>query len=77
VLFLGVFIGSKESDIRDFIEKYQVTFPVGRDNGIAKKLGTRIIPTTAFIAKNGAIMKKYSGPADYSTIVLGIEDILR
>ncbi|UCE80211.1 MAG: TlpA family protein disulfide reductase [Nitrospiraceae bacterium] len=77
VLILGVFVGSKERDIRHFIEKYHVTFPVGKDNGLAKKLGTRIIPTTVFIAKNGTIMKKYSGPADYSTIVLGIEEILK
>ncbi len=77
MLFLGVFIGSKESDIRNFIEKYHVTFPVGKDNGLAKKLGTRKIPTTVFIAKDGVILKKYSGPADYSTIVLGIEEILK
>jgi hypothetical protein len=50
---------------------------VGKDNGIAKQIRARVIPTTTFISKGGRIVQNYTGPINYSGIVSGIEDILR
>lgn len=77
VVFLGVFVISKEKDIRKFAEKYQLTFPVGRDNGIAEVLGTKAIPTTFFINREGSIVKRYIGPIDFDTLKDGIMKIIK
>jgi peroxiredoxin len=76
VLFLGVFVKSDENDIRKFAETYHVTFPVGKDNGIARKLAANSVPVTVFITKNGRILKRHFGPLDYTRIVMGIESII-
>jgi thiol-disulfide isomerase/thioredoxin len=76
VQFIGVFIKSSEEDIKEFIKKYHISFPVGIDNGIAKKIGATSIPVTLFITKDGKVAQKYFGPAGYSKIVLGIENAL-
>jgi len=49
---LGVFAQSKEKDIRKFAKKYQLTYPVGKENGIAEALGANGIPETFFITKD-------------------------
>lgn len=77
VLFLGVFVEGDDAQIRRFIDTYHISFPVGRDNGIAKKLKVWAVPTTTFIAKGGKIIKKHFGATDYSRIILGVEELLR
>lgn len=77
VLFLGVFIGSKEQSIRKFRDKYGLTFPVGMDSDLAEKLDARSVPLTLFISRDGKIIKRHFGGMDYQKIVLEIEEILR
>lgn len=77
VLFLGVFAQSKEKDIRKFAKKYQLTYPVGMENGIAEALGVNGIPETIFIARDGRIAKKITETVHYQELVDGIEKILK
>jgi peroxiredoxin len=77
VRFLGVFIRSSDSGIRSFAESLHLTYPVGKDTGIARQLRAVSVPVTAFITKEGEIAKTYYGPVSYSRIVLGIEQILQ
>ena len=76
VLFLGVFTLSKEKQIRNFAEKYHITYPVGKESGIAEALGAKGIPETYFISKEGRTVKIITDPIDHSELISGIEEIL-
>ena len=41
VLFLGVFVISEEDKIKKFVEAYHLTFPVGKESGIATELNVK------------------------------------
>lgn len=77
MLFIGVFVGSTDGEIKKFAETYRITFPVGKENGIAEALGVKGIPTTVFIARDGRIVKKYVGTIDSADLVSDIEAMLR
>lgn len=68
---------SGAEDIRKFAEAYRITFPVGRDSGIAQKLGARGIPVTIFLDRNGRIAKRHIGGIDYAQLSTNIEAILK
>lgn len=77
MLFWGVFAQSKEKDIRKFAKKYQLTYPVGIENGIAQVLGAKGIPETFFITRDGRIAKQHTDPINYKVLSEGIEEILK
>lgn len=68
---------SSDDDIRKFAETYRITFPVGRENGIAGLLGVRGIPVTVFIGKDGRIVKRYLGAIPYADLDANIRTILK
>ena len=62
VIFLGVAIDDTEEKMKDFIAKYEVTFPVGLDKTAAIQNPLVYgIPTTYFIDKQGVINYSHSG----------------
>ena len=63
VVFLGVAVDDTEAKMRDFVSRYEVTFPVGLDAGAAiqKSFGVYGIPTTYFIGKQGIINYFHTG----------------
>lgn len=63
VVFLGVAVDDTEAKMREFVTRYQVTFPVGLDNGAAiqRSFGLYGIPTTYFIDKHGTINYFHAG----------------
>lgn len=77
MLFLGVFAQSKEKDIKKFAKKYQLTYPVGMENGIAEALGANGIPETFFITRDGRIAKQHTDPISYKELSESIEKILK
>ena len=77
VRFLGIFVRSGEGDIKKFSDTFKITFPVGRDNGLANDLGVRLMPITVFIDKNGRIVKRYIGAIDYGQLSSNIDAILK
>jgi cytochrome c biogenesis protein CcmG/thiol:disulfide interchange protein DsbE len=76
VMFLWVFGASRDADIRDFLAAYKITFPAALDNGIAERLGVRVIPQTLFYAKGGKFVKKIIGPASHGELVSNIDKII-
>ena len=77
VLFLGAFVLSEEKDISKFARQQHLTFPVGRDTGIAVALGAvKGIPETIFIGRNGRIFSRHSGATDYGALAAGIKELL-
>ncbi len=77
VLFLGVFTMSKEKEIRKFIDKYHITYPVGHEKGIAKALGAAGIPETIFINKEGTIIKRHTDTIHFDELKQSIEVMLK
>ena len=76
VFFMSVLGGSTDSDIKDFVQTYKLTFPVGKDNGLAKAFGVRVVPQTFFFSRDGKLIKKIIGEADYKELCEYIEIIL-
>jgi len=75
VVFLGVF-ASKEKDIRKYVKNFNLTYPVGMEDGIADALGVKGVPRTVFIDKEMRIVARLSGPLSYEKIENGINKIL-
>ena len=59
------------------METYKITFPVGRENGIAEKLGVRGIPASVFLDKNGRVTKRHIGVINYVELSSNIEALLK
>ncbi len=76
VRFIGVFVNSTDDDIRTFAKTYGLSFPVGRDGGVAKELGMRGMPVTFFIARDGRIVRKHMGGISYADLEQGIRAIV-
>ena len=68
---------SSDDDIRKFVESYKITFPVGREDGIAGNLGVRGIPVTVFLDKNGRVAKRHIGVINYGELSSNIDEILK
>ncbi len=68
---------SSDDEIKKFVETYKMTFPVGRENGIAGILGVRGIPVTVFVAKDGRIIKRHIGVVSQQELTSNIETILK
>ena len=64
-------------EIREFVEKFQITYPVGQEGGIAEALGAKGIPETFFIGRDGRIIKKITTTVHYAELTAGIEEILK
>lgn len=59
------------------METYKITIPVGKEDGIAEKLGVRGIPVTVFLDKNGRVAKRHIGVINYAELASNIEAILK
>jgi hypothetical protein len=70
-------VKSEVEDIEEFVDTYKITFPVGKDNGLAKDLGAQGVPVTIFIDKNGRIVERHFGIIDYEQLSSNIEAMLK
>lgn len=68
---------SEEKDIRKFAEKYKLSFPVGKDNGVAESLDASTIPETIFINRDGEILSRHKGTIYFDELKSGIEEIIK
>ncbi len=61
--FLMVGIQDSRAKFRKFVEKWQVRFPAGYDEGnrIAREYGVQAPPTTIFIDRNGNVKRVFYG----------------
>jgi hypothetical protein len=59
------------------VDTFKITFPVGKDNGLAKDLGAQGVPVTIFIDKNGRIVKRHFSIIDYEQLSSNIEAMLK
>ncbi len=68
---------SGNEEIRKFVETYKITFPVGKEQGLARRLGVRGMPTTVFVAKDGTIVKRQFGAVTREQLVSTIDAMLK
>lgn len=68
---------SRDDEIRKFAETYQMTFPVGKEDGMARMLSVRGIPATVFVARDGRIARRHMGEITYEELASNIEAILK
>ncbi len=54
-----------------------LTYPVGKESGIATILWVKAIPETMFIDREGRILKRYSGTINYEELSAGIQNLLK
>ncbi len=63
VVFFGVAVDDTEAKMKEFVSRFQVTFPVGLDQGgtIQKGFGVYGLPTTFWVDRTGAIRYLHAG----------------
>jgi len=54
-----------------------LTYPVGKESGIATILWVKAIPETLFIDREGRMIKRHSGTITYEELSAGIQDLLK
>jgi len=73
----ALFDNSTKEDVADFAGGFQLTFPVGKENGIAKAVGAKgLSDIVVFISRDGELIKVVGGPISYAALSAGIEEIL-
>jgi hypothetical protein len=70
-------VKSKDDEVKKFVETYKMTFPVGREDGIAGMLSVRGMPATVFVARDGRIIKRHIGVITYEELTSNIEAMLK
>jgi peroxiredoxin len=77
VAFLSVDVAwDREGPAKEFVEKYHLTLPVGRDADaqVGTLYGVESTPTTFYIGKDGKLVERVSGaPEDVEAIKNGFE----
>lgn len=77
VVFLGAFYMSKRKDIKEFGEKYHLTFPVGKAKGVAREFRVETIPELVFISRKGEVIRRLKGKFSSTELMTAIEQILK
>jgi len=79
VAFIGVNVQDTDPLAKEFLRRFGVTYPNGRDQSgaIAVEYGMSGVPETYFVDRNGMIVRKWQGPLDESRIRMFLDDLLR
>lgn len=73
----ALFANSTEEDVANFAAAFQLTFPVGKENGIARAVGAKgFSDIVVFIARDGEVARVMGGPISTAALNAGIEEIL-
>jgi cytochrome c biogenesis protein CcmG/thiol:disulfide interchange protein DsbE len=74
VLFLGLDMQDIRSDARDFLHKFQITYPTIRDPGkeVANRYGATGIPETYFISRNSRVVSHVIGVLSTEQLEAGV-----
>jgi cytochrome c biogenesis protein CcmG/thiol:disulfide interchange protein DsbE len=77
VQFIGIFVASGDRAMEDFVEKYDLTFPAGKDPGIVGDLNLVAFPVGIFVTPGGKIAKMHYGGITYEELKTSLEEILK
>ena len=78
VEFIGIAIWDSTQSAEDFVDQFEVQYPVGIDSDgtIAIDYGVKGIPEKIFVDASGVIRKKFVGPMDVDTLRTILEGLL-
>jgi cytochrome c biogenesis protein CcmG/thiol:disulfide interchange protein DsbE len=78
VLFLGIDYVDTEPEAREYLKKFDITFPNGPDVGtrISQLFRIKGVPETYFIDRNGSLQYVHVGPFDSEAQIRAIIDPL-
>ena len=79
VVFIGVNVQDTEPLARDFLRRFAVTYPNGRDGtgAIAVDYGMSGVPETYFVDRDGRLVAKWQGALDDARLRSYLDDLLR
>lgn len=79
VAFLGVDARDKEADARDFLRRYDITYPnvVDADDAVVGLLGLRGFPTTYVFDRSGKLVASVVGGISEQVLAARVEEALR
>jgi cytochrome c biogenesis protein CcmG/thiol:disulfide interchange protein DsbE len=79
VVFVGVNVQDTEPLARDFLRRFGVTYPNGRDasGAIAVDYGMSGVPETYFVDRDGRIARKWQGALDEARLRTFLDELLR
>jgi cytochrome c biogenesis protein CcmG/thiol:disulfide interchange protein DsbE len=78
VTFVGVNVQDTDPNARDFLRRFGVTYPIGRDlsGAIAVEYGMSGVPETYLIDRNGQLVRKWQGPLDEARLRAFLDELL-
>ena len=67
VIVLSVSVDEDQKALQDFIQKYHISYPVGRDpdRSLAARYGTFLFPETYILDRRGLLAEKVVGATDW------------
>ena len=77
VMFVGVDIQDAEWDGRDFLERFDITYPNGLDNDgkVTVDYGVIGLPVTFFVNRQGIVERRWVGAIRESQLVAWVEEL--
>ena len=78
-VFIGINVQDTEPLARDFMRRFGVTYPNGRDatGAIAVEYGMSGVPETYLVDRNGALVRKWQGPLDDARLRQFLDELTR
>lgn len=79
VAFLGINVQDTDANARDFVKRFGVTYPNGRDltGAISVDYGMSGVPESYFVDRTGQLVRKWQGPLDEARLRAYLDDLLR
>jgi cytochrome c biogenesis protein CcmG/thiol:disulfide interchange protein DsbE len=79
VTFIGVDVQDTDGAARDFLRRFGVSYPNGRDASgvIAVDYGMSGVPETYFVDRNGTLVRKWQGALDQDRLRSFLDDLLK
>ena len=67
VVVLGVSVDENLEALREFVKKYHIGYPIGRDpdRALSARFGTSVFPETYIFDRRGLLAEKVIGPTDW------------
>ena len=79
VAFIGVNVQDTEGNARDFLRRFGVTYPNGRDltGAVAVDYGMSGVPESYFVDRDGRLVRKWQGPLDAARLRSYLDELVR
>jgi cytochrome c biogenesis protein CcmG, thiol:disulfide interchange protein DsbE len=79
VTFVGVNVQDTEGNAREFLRRFGVTYPNGRDltGAVAVDYGLSGVPESYFVDRDGRLVRKWQGPLDAARLRSYLDELVR